>query len=134
VRTIAYHIGTTQAVATAGPTRDAGARNMNRDPVCAEWEPVLRAIGSAEADSVPRIHQYCDTFRCRAPRRPADQEGLLHIVDSLTRPGRQQPAATCGGDRTCRVRRQRARRDRIGVDDPNSVAGEGTSLRPAACS
>jgi hypothetical protein len=56
---------------------------------CAEWEPILRAIGSTEADPVPKIHQYRDTFRCRAPPRSADQEGLLHIVDPLPRPGRQ---------------------------------------------
>jgi hypothetical protein len=80
------------------------------------------------------MYEYCDTFRCRAPLRPADQEGLLYIVDPLPRRGRQQPAATCGGDRTCSGRRPRARRRRIGDRRPQRRAEKATLLRPAACS
>jgi hypothetical protein len=92
-----------------GRDRATGARCMNRDPGCAEWEPVLRAIGSAEAELVPKIYQCCDTFRRRAP--PC-------------------PAATCCNPHVLRAPSTRTRRDWVGDRRPQQ-RGRGGDLAVA---
>jgi len=94
----------------------------------------LRAIGSGEVDAVPRLHHRCDQLRCRAPLRPADQEGgCISSIRCIVLAGTSllQPAvvaASAGLAANARAATGSA------IDDPNSVAGEGTSLPPAACS
>jgi len=105
------------------------------DPGCAEWETVLRAVGSNPSAVVTTLHHRCHQLRCRA-RCCAWQTGKgrfispirCHALTGTIPLQRVAAAAPVGLAANTRAATGSA------IDDPNGVAGEGASLPPAACS